>query len=185
MCAGQGLFVQDNGEGHLVPKSVALVEQVSTELLAKAKISLVVFMGGSKDLATKEQRQIYQENKLKTLHAPFVALFAYYKAQKIEIVANPTDLLDKDKIFFEHMAPFLPKKWGENEAQNNARFSFALLNGYTYMAEALSKARHVNLESNIKEDSPNSFIKTTLYILLCSLLALFFYAYFFGSKKSQ
>lgn len=184
LVAQQGLpFVQDNPAGHLVPKSVALVERVSAELYAKTGVSFVLFMGSSQDLRTKEQRQTYQEAKLKSLRPPFVALFAYYKAQKINIIASPMGLLDADPIFFGYIAPFLPKKWDGDTAKNNARFSFALLNGYTYMADAIAKDYHVRLESNIKEENSNSFVKTTLYILLCSLLAFFFYGYFFGSKR--
>ncbi|WP_240328973.1 hypothetical protein [Helicobacter suis] len=177
-------FVQDNQALHLVPKSVALIESVSSELYKKTGVSLVLFLGDAV-YNTKEARLHYQQIKLKKLSPPFVAIFAYFQAQKINIISNPADLLATDFIFFERIAPFLPKEWGSDMAKNNAHFSFALLNGYAYMADALSAKFHVVLDKNIKEEGANSLVKTTLYILLCSLLALFFYGYFFGARKSR
>ncbi|WP_235852510.1 hypothetical protein [Helicobacter vulpis] len=177
-------FVRANLALHFVPKSVALVQRVSTELYEKTGVSLVLFIADA-DLPNKQARLDYQQTHLKELKSPFVALFAYFQAQKIAIVANPADLLDVDRIFFERIAPLLPKKWGDDMRENNARFSFALLNGYTYMADAVAHKYRVHLQSNIQEENYNSLIKTTLYILLCSLLALFFYGYFFGGKKHE
>ncbi len=181
--AGQN-FVQGNVAQHFVPKSVALVERVSTELKQKTGVSFVLFVVDT-DLEDRQARLDYQQAHLKELSAPFVALFAYFQAQKIAIVVEPTSLLDTDQIFFERIAPFLPKKWGENMNDNNARFSFALLNGYTYMADAIAQKHQVHLENNIQEENHNNLVKTILYILLCSLLALFFYGYFFGTRKHE
>ncbi len=175
-------FVQDNLAQHLVPKSASLIERVSSELLKKSGVRLVVFLGGD-CLQTKEERLSYQRLRLKDLSAPYVALFAYYQAQKIAIISEPADLIDADGIFFERIAPFLPRKWEDEMAKNNARFSFALLNGYTYMADALAQKYHIHLENNIQEESANSLAKTILYVLLCTLLALFFYGYFFGVRR--
>ncbi|CRF45338.1 hypothetical protein [Helicobacter heilmannii] len=176
-------FVLDNEAGHLVPKSVGLVQKVSSELFEKTGVSLVLFLKDSSDTLNKAGRLAYQQAKLKTLHPPFVALFAHFQAQKIDIMSEPKDLIHTDRIFFEHIAPFLPKAWGTDAAKNNSNFSFALLNGYTYMADAIARKHHIQLESNIEETYANSITKTTLYILLCSLLAFFFYGYFFGARK--
>ncbi|MFC3847332.1 hypothetical protein ACFOPX_02115 [Helicobacter baculiformis] len=181
LTAQQG-FVRSNVALHFVPKSVELVERVSTELRQKTGVSFVLFVVDA-HVHNRQERLTYQQARLKELDAPFVAFFAYFTAQKIAIVTDPANLLDADQIFFERIAPFLPKKWGENMEENNARFSFALLNGYTYMADAVAQKYHVHLENNIQEENHNNLIKTTLYILLCSLLALFFYGYFFGARK--
>ncbi|WP_199769129.1 hypothetical protein [Helicobacter cynogastricus] len=178
----QESFVQDNRDQHLVSKSASLIERVSDELLKKSGVRLVVFLGGDR-LQTKQERLSYQHTRLQDLSAPYVALFAYYQAKKIAIVSKPADLIDIDEIFFERIAPFLPRKWEDDMAKNNARFSFALLNGYTYMADALAQKYHIHLENNIQEERANSWVKTTLYVLLCTLLALFFYGYFFGVKR--
>nr|WP_247598591.1 hypothetical protein [Helicobacter heilmannii] len=176
-------FVLDNEVGHLVAKSAGLVQKVSSELFDKTGVSFVLFLKDSPDTLDKAGRLAYQQVKLKALHPPFVTLFAHFRAQKIDIVSNPKDLIPTDQIFFERIAPFLPKEWGKDMAKNNARFSFALLNGYTYMADAIARKHHITLENNIKEEYANSVTKTTLYILLCSLLAFFFYGYFFGARK--
>ncbi|WP_260320533.1 hypothetical protein [Helicobacter gastrocanis] len=173
----------DNEAGHLVTKSADLVQKVSSELFDKTGVSLVLFLKDSPDTLDKAGRLIYQKAKLRELHPPFIALFAHFGAQKIDILSNPKDLIPTDQIFFERIAPFLPKEWGKDMAKNNARFSFALLNGYTYMADAIARKHHITLASNIKEEYSNSIVKTTLYILLCSLLAIFFYGYFFGARK--
>ncbi|CRF40675.1 hypothetical protein [Helicobacter ailurogastricus] len=178
-----GDFVLDNEAGHLVPKSVELVQEVSSELFSKTGVSFVLFLADTPDTHTKQGRLAYQQAKLKDLHRPFVALFAHFGAQKIDILSDPKDLIPTERIFFERIAPFLPKEWGTDTAKNNARFSFALLNGYTYMADAIAHKYHIQLANNIKEEYSNSVVKTTLYILLCSLLALFFYGYFFGTRK--
>ncbi|WP_233711655.1 hypothetical protein [Helicobacter suis] len=179
-------FVQDNRALHLVPKSATLIESVSSELFEKTGVRFFIFLGGAdQNTDTKEARLHYQQIKLKNLIPPFIAIFAYFQAKKINIISNPADLLATDFIFFERIAPFLPKEWGADMAKNNAHFSFALLNGYAYMADALSAKFHVSLDKNIKEEGANSFVKTTLYILTCSLLALFFYGYFFGARKSR
>ncbi|WP_235853026.1 MULTISPECIES: hypothetical protein [Helicobacter] len=177
-------FVRGNVALHLVPKSVALVQRVSAELQEKTGVSLVLFVVDT-GLQDKQARLDYQQARLKELKSPFVAFFAYFQAQKIAIVTNPADLLSVDQIFFERIAPFLPKKWGDDMQENNARFSFALLNGYTYMADAIAQKYRVHLQNNIQEENHNSLIKTTLYVLLCSLLALFFYAYFFGRNHER
>ncbi|GAA7241173.1 hypothetical protein HpCK35_31360 [Helicobacter pylori] len=103
-CLGADDYVFNNSKGRLVEKSVAFVEGVSKELYLKTGVRFVIDMTDFEKnpiaLAAKKERQKYQEGFLKQLKPPFVVFFFYHDAQKIELVANPKDLLDTDKIFF-------------------------------------------------------------------------------------
>ncbi|OPG58932.1 hypothetical protein [Helicobacter pylori] len=176
-------YVFNNAKGRLVEKSVAFVESVSKELYLKTGVRFVIDMTDFEKnpiaLADKNERQKYQEGFLKQLNPPFVVFFFYHDAQKIELVANPRDLLDTDKIFFEKIAPLLPTNAKEYTPQ---RISAMLINGYSVAVDALAEKYHVNITQNFNAPKGVTFVKVVIYILLLTLLGAFLGLYFF--KKS-
>ncbi|GAA7225751.1 hypothetical protein BD0077_13610 [Helicobacter pylori] len=176
-------YVFNNAKGRLVEKSVAFVESVSKELYLKTGVRFAIDMTDFEKnpiaLALKKERQKYQEGFLKQLKPPFVVFFFYHDAQKIEIVANPKDLLDTDKIFFEKIAPLLPTNAKEYTPQ---RISAMLINGYSVAVDALAEKYHVNIAQNFNAPKGVTFVKVVIYILLLTLLGAFLGLYFF--KKS-
>ncbi len=175
--------VFNNAKGRLVEKSVVFVEGVSKELYLKTGVRFVIDMTDFEKnpiaLADKNERQKYQEGFLKQLKPPFVVFFFYHDAQKIELVANPKDLLDTDKIFFEKIAPLLPTNPKEYTPQ---RISAMLINGYSVAVDALAEKYHVNIVQNFNAPKGVTFVKVVIYILLLTLLGAFLGLYFF--KKS-
>ncbi|QQW65615.1 hypothetical protein HGK49_00780 [Helicobacter pylori] len=182
-CLGADDYVFNNSKGRLVEKSVAFVEGVSKELYLKTGVRFVIDMTDFEKnpiaLAAKNERQNYQEGFLKQLKPPFVVFFFYHDAQKIELVANPKDLLDTDKIFFEKIAPLLPTNPKEYTPQ---RISAMLINGYSVAVDALAQKYRVNITQNFNAPKGATFVKVVIYILLLTLLGAFLGLYFF--KKS-
>ncbi len=176
-------YVFNNSKGRLTERSVAFVESVSKELYLKTGVRFVIDMTDFEKnpivLAAKKERQSYQEGFLKQLKPPFVAFFFYHDAQKIELVANPKDLLDTDKIFFEKIAPLLPTNAKEYTPQ---RISAMLINGYSVAVDALAEKYRVNITQNFNAPKGATFSKVVIYILLLTLLGAFLGVYFF--KKS-
>ncbi|AFI05653.1 hypothetical protein [Helicobacter cetorum] len=176
-------YVFNNSKGRLVEKSVSFIESVSKELYQKTGVSFVIdmtdFERNPTTLMSKEERQAYQESFLKQLNPPFVAFFFYYDAKKLELVAKPKDLLDTDAIFFEKIAPLLPTNAKE---YTNSRISAMLLNGYSVAVDNLAQKYHINMTQNFDADKGATFLKVAVYILLLTLLGVFFGVYFF--KKS-
>ncbi|GAA7562781.1 hypothetical protein JP0022_03560 [Helicobacter pylori] len=167
----------------MVEKSVAFVKSVSKELYLKTGVRFVIDMTDFEKnpiaLAAKNERQNYQEGFLKQLKPPFVVFFFYHDAQKIELVANPKDLLDTDKIFFEKIAPLLPTNPKEYTPK---RISAMLINGYSVAVDALAQKYRVNITQNFNAPKGVTFVKVVIYILLLTLLGAFLGLYFF--KKS-
>ncbi|MFP6089054.1 hypothetical protein ACLF9V_03925 [Helicobacter pylori] len=176
-------YVFNNAKGRLVEKSVVFVEGVSKELYLKTGVRFAIDMTDFEKnpiaLAAKNERQKYQEGFLKQLKPPFVVFFFYHDAQKIELVANPKDLLDTDKIFFEKIAPLLPTNPKEYTPQ---RISAMLINGYSVAVDALAQKYRVNITQNFNAPKGATFVKVVIYILLLTLLGAFLGLYFF--KKS-
>ncbi|GAA7525225.1 hypothetical protein ckin24_06430 [Helicobacter pylori] len=176
-------YVFNNSKGRLTEKSVAFIEGVSKELYLKTGVRFAIDMTDFEKnpiaLADKNERQKYQEGFLKQLKPPFVVFFFYHDAQKIELVANPRDLLDTDKIFFEKIAPLLPTNAKEYTPQ---RISAMLINGYSVAVDALAEKYHVNIAQNFNAPKGVTFVKVIIYILLLTLLGAFLGLYFF--KKS-
>ncbi|GAA8406043.1 hypothetical protein Hpkin61_01210 [Helicobacter pylori] len=176
-------YVFNNAKGRLVEKSVVFVEGVSKELYLKTGVRFAIDMTDFEKnpiaLATKKERQSYQEGFLKQLKPPFVVFFFYHDAQKIELVANPKDLLDTDKIFFEKIAPLLPTNAKEYTPQ---RISAMLINGYSVAVDALAEKYRVNIAQNFNAPKGATFVKVIIYILLLTLLGAFLGLHFF--KKS-
>ncbi|GAA7295121.1 hypothetical protein UBN116_01650 [Helicobacter pylori] len=176
-------YVFNNSKGRLTEKSVWFIEGVSKELYLKTGVRFAIDMTDFEKnpiaLADKNERQKYQEGFLKQLNPPFVVFFFYHDAQKIELVANPKDLLDTDKIFFEKIAPLLPTNAKEYTPQ---RISAMLINGYSVAVDALAEKYHANITQNFNAPKGVTFVKVVIYILLLTLLGAFLGLYFF--KKS-
>ncbi|WP_104747754.1 hypothetical protein [Helicobacter cetorum] len=173
-------YVFNNSKGRLVEKSVSLIESVSKELYTKTGVSFIIDMTDFKEnpihLSTKSERQAYQESFLKQLKPPYVAFFFYHDAKKIELVSNPRDLINADKIFFENIAPLLPTN---DEEYTNSRISAMLINGYSVALDSLAEKFHVKIAQNFSADRGATLSKVIMYILLLTLLGVFFGIYFF------
>ncbi|MGN8405292.1 hypothetical protein ACR9LE_02900 [Helicobacter pylori] len=176
-------YVFNNSKGRLTEKSIWFIEGVSKELYLKTGVRFAIDMTDFEKnpiaLANKKERQSYQEGFLKQLKPPFVVFFFYHDAQKIELVADPKDLLDTDKIFFEKIAPLLPTNAKEYTPQ---RISAMLINGYSVAVDALAEKYRVNIAQNFNAPKGVTFVKVIIYILLLTLLGAFLGLYFF--KKS-
>ncbi|AFI05002.1 hypothetical protein HCW_08735 [Helicobacter cetorum MIT 00-7128] len=176
-------YIFNNSKGRLVEKSAQLIEAISSELYAKTGVSFVIDMTDFKEnpinLSAKSERQAYQQAFLNKLKPPYVALFFYHDAKKIELVAKPKDLLDTEKIFFEKIVPLLPTNAKE---YTSSRISAMLLNGYSVAIDNLAEKYHVKIADNFSADTGATFSKVAIYILLLTLLGVFFGIYFF--KKS-
>lgn len=111
-----------------------------------------------------------------------MVFFFYHDAQKIELVANPKDLLDTDKIFFEKIAPLLPTNAKEYTPQ---RISAMLINGYSVAVDALAEKYRVNIVQNFNAPKGATFVKVVIYILLLTLLGAFLGLYFLKNLKRE
>lgn len=102
---------------------------------------------------------------------PYGVFFFYTKERKIDILLKPKDVFDDERVFFEYMAPLLPKP---KEILDSARISAIVFNGYSEAADLVASYYGVSLTSNIPRDESGSrgFVKFSMYFMLLSIFGL-------------
>lgn len=172
-------FVLEN-QSQLLDKTTAFIEILSNEVFEKTGVSLyVVALEGLDGTSLKEQEQKY----LKQTKEPFVLLFFVRNEKKINIITNVESekLFDKQAVYWDYIVPLIPSSDKELTPQSISAF---LLNGFVDIADRIAEAKGVTLEHSFPKEHKGVQIavRTTLYIMLFVLLALFALVYLRRNK---
>ncbi|MDE6885972.1 MAG: TPM domain-containing protein [Helicobacteraceae bacterium] len=164
-----------------VEKSVDFVEKTSKELFTKTGVSLYVYMTDSMSGAHYNE---FKNKIISNFKAPYVAIILVKNDKKIDIATSSDDLIDKKKVYWEYMVPLLPSK--DSEITNQV-LSAVVLNGYIESVDLIADKFKVKIEHNIPKDEKGAkaVAQLILYIMLFSMLGLFFVFYFYKRKGSK
>lgn len=115
---------------------------------------------------------------------PYGVFFFYTKERKIDILLKPKDVFDDERVFFEYMAPLLPKP---REILDSARISAIVFNGYSEAADLVASYYKVSLVSNIPRDESGSrgFVKFSMYFMLLSIFGLLGFVFVSSKLKGK
>lgn len=182
--AGEKTFILGNSSNVLIPKSQEFVNNLANEVESKIGIKMLIDVVDDKSqkYPTKADRENYIKKTLENLTEPYTIIFVFLNEKKIEIIASKSlqSFLNNKKIesiYFDRMAFLLPTNEEEFTPQ---RMSAVILNGYSELAEIISKYYEIPLENNVfdgDEQSAQQFSKMITMIMLVVLLVLFGLAY--------
>lgn len=168
-----------NDDSLFMPKSVELVESISTELVGKTGVNMYIYMSEKLKSPTYQEFKAHFSSMLKS---PFVAIVLIKNDKKIDIIQSEPNIVDKNKIYWEYMVPLLPKKDDELTSQ---ALSAVVLNGYVESVDLIAHNFGVKIEHNIAKDEKGAktIARVILYIMLFSMLGIVAIIYFFRNKK--
>ena len=171
-------FVLNNHNNLLIPKSVAFIETLSSELKYKTGFSFYVDVVNQASLNSRLDRKNYENSVVSKLASPYGILFFFRDAKKIDIVlsSDSKTLFNVDNVFFDYIAPLLPEKDSDLTPQ---RVSAVIVNGYSQVVDKIAEKYGVKLENNFATDHWSLFARIILYIMLFILVSAFMLIYFF------
>lgn len=148
------------------------IDTIGKELREKTGIGLYAVV--IKELKNNQTIVEYEKSLVEELQEPFVLLAVAEFDKQIDILARPTDLykhFDKEQVLSPMpnsgtIVPILTMK--AKKAPTSERYAAAVLNGYTDLAEQISKAKGVELES--APGSPNKMVFNVLRIFFYGMI---------------
>lgn len=170
-----------NEDSLFIDKSVEFVETTSEELFNKTGVSLYVSMISS--LNSKLYGD-FKRSIVSSLRKPFVLILLIKDDKKIDIITSSEDLLDTEKVYWEYMVPLIPINDREITLQV---LSAIVLNGYIESVDLIASKFGVLIQHNVSKDEKGvrAISKMITYIMLFSMLILFFIVYVKGMKLAK
>lgn len=182
------LYVLDNRDALLVPKTIAFIEQLSNELFTKTGFSLYVAVidkvpSEFAQSDAKLARNQYKSSITQNLVQPYSVIFFFKNDQKINILSSePNVFFNENKVFFEYMVPLLPKQ--KDEILSPQRISAILLNGYVEAADLIAEHFNQKLEHNFPKDETGGreFVRFSMYAMLFVMFGIIGFIYITRKK---
>lgn len=167
----QNTYIVDNRDGLIVPKSVAFIEQLSSELFTQTSFSLFVAAIDQTPLASElnpeQAREQYKKTLIHALPKPYTIIVFMKNDQKIDIISSdPDTFLNEFRIFMEYMVPLLPKQ--NDEILSPERISAIILNGYVEAADMVASHFGITLEHDFRTNDigGREFVRVSMYLML-------------------
>lgn len=156
-------------ENILMESATKKIGEITDELYAKTGISIVLHaksnLGGQNILD-------YERNISLSVKSPYILLIMADKEQKVDMLISPdlTGKIDKNNILNNYIIPIISAN-DKNSLQS--KYSAALLNGISEIAEEAAKTHSVVLSSALGNESKDTIaiIKYLIYSLFGLLLA--------------
>ena len=145
------------------------ISEISAELYAKTGVSIILH---AKSNLGSQNILEYEKNISLSIKSPYVLVVMADKEQKVDMIISPdlTGKIDKNNILNNYIIPIISAN-DKNEVQS--RYSAALLNGISEIAEEIAKSNNVILTTALGNESKDTIliIKYIIYSLFGLLLA--------------
>lgn len=188
----QSIFAQTfilNDDGLIDDRAKEKIEQIGAEVNSKLGINIYVYvkstLGLNPDIKTKEKIEFiktYENSITQKINSPYVLLTIFVEDTHVNILASEDtkSIVDKDDILNGYVVPLLASK---DKNTLFSKVSASALNGYSAIADSLSKAKNITLENNIGNDGK---ISSTLWrVMMYMIVIIGLVAYTFVVLKSK
>lgn len=188
----QSIFAQTfilNDDGLIDDRAKEKIEQIGAEVNSKLGINIYVYvkstLGLNPDIKTKEKIEFiktYENSIIQKINSPYVLLTIFVEDTHVNILASEDtkSIVDKDDILNGYVVPLLASK---DKNTLFSKVSASALNGYSAIADSLSKAKNITLENNIGNDGK---ISSTLWrVMMYMIVIIGLVAYTFVVLKSK
>ncbi len=156
-------------ENLLMESATKKISEISAELYAKTGVSIILH---AKSNLGSQNILEYEKNISLSIKSPYVLVVMADKEQKVDMIISPdlTGKIDKNNILNNYIIPIISAN-DKNEVQS--RYSAALLNGISEIAEEIAKSNNVILTTALGNESKDTIliIKYIIYSLFGLLLA--------------
>lgn len=183
ICCANLLFCRDFviGDANLLtPPTHRSINLVGSELFDKTGISAYVVIKNSildsveskSNKSSREQREKFIHEVIKSLSPPFFVFFFIKEDKKIDFRTSPDlqDALDYEVIYKNHIVPLLPID--RSDVLNSQRISAIVLNGFIYFCDAIAKTKGERVADFFLDRSGDLIAKTARVVMLILLLSL-------------
>ena len=188
----QSIFAQTfilNDDGLIDDRAKEKIEQIGSEVNSKLGINIYVYvkstLGLNPDIKTKEKIEFiktYENSITQKINSPYVLLTIFVEDTHVNILASEDtkSIVDKNDILNGYVVPLLASK---DKNTLFSKVSATALNGYSAIADSLSKAKNITLENNIGNDGK---ISSTLWrVMMYMIVIIGLVAYTFVVLKSK
>ncbi len=188
----QSIFAQTfilNDDGLIDDRAKEKIEQIGSEVNSKLGINIYVYvkstLGLNPDIKTKEKIEFiktYENSITQKINSPYVLLTIFVEDTHVNILASEDtkSIVDKNDILNGYVVPLLASK---DKNTLFSKVSASALNGYSAIADSLSKAKNITLENNIGNDGK---ISSTLWrVMMYMIVIIGLVAYTFVVLKSK
>lgn len=188
----QSIFAQTfilNDDGLIDDRAKEKIEQIGSEVNSKLGINIYVYvkstLGLNPDIKTKEKIEFiktYENSIIQKINSPYVLLTIFVEDTHVNILASEDtkSIVDKNDILNGYVVPLLASK---DKNTLFSKVSASALNGYSAIADSLSKAKNITLENNIGNDGK---ISSTLWrVMMYMIVIIGLVAYTFVVLKSK
>lgn len=201
-CIHASSFIIEPSASIVLPKTRAVINLISSELLAKSGVGVYIdaiaktplMLHRYKELerqatTRRAKKQLIKANYdayikavTRGLKAPYVVVFFLLKDKKMMVRASKEGIVDTRAVYEDSMAPLLPP---QDNKLTSELISAIVLNGYIDITNTIAKQRNIELKTGIKEED-----KTFLYVrdgaliaMLVIMFALLGYNYIIRKKQ--
>ena len=162
------------------------IDEIGEEVYQKTKIN--IYLIAVKNLGGKSIRE-YANEKVKSLKKPFVLLILAKEDKQVEIVSSPEakDKFDKEEVLDPMSGTIIPilVTKVKKEIKIDDKYSAAMLNGYSDIAEQIADSYNIKLVSGIGSTNRNiiNAIRLFVYGSVLLVILMFLKRRFSGKKE--
>ena len=190
----QTLFTQTyifNSDGLIDYRAKEKIEQIGLEVNSKLGVNVYIYikstLGLNADIKTKEKIDFiksYETSVIQKLNSPYVLLTIFVEDTHVNIIASEEikSIIDKNDILNGYVVPLLASK---DKNTLFSKVSASALNGYSAIADSLSKSKNITLESNIGNDGRVSSTIWRVIMYMTVILGLVVYTYAVLKSKKR
>ena len=188
----QNIYAQTfilNDDGLIDDRAKEKIEQIGAEVNSKLGVNIYVYvkstLGLNADIKTREKIEFiksYENSIIQKLNSPYVLLTIFVEDTHVNILSSDDikSVIDKNDILNGYVVPLLASK---DKNTLFSKVSASALNGYSAIADSLSKAKNITLENNIGNDGK---ISSTLWrVMMYMIVIIGLVAYTFVVLKSK
>jgi len=172
-----------NDDNLLDKRAKSKILEIGEEVKNRLGVDIYIYIKNDLKLehgiSTKEKINFikdYETNLLKNFKDPFVLLTIILEQTHVNLYYSEelADIIDKDDILDDYVVPLLASK---DKNSLPAKISAATLNGYSAIADSLSKAKNIELETNIGNEGKVSSTIWRVFIYFLVIGGLLAYTY--------
>lgn len=180
-----------NDDGLIDDRAKEKIELIGDEVKAKLGVNIYLYvkadLGLDEKIKTKDKIEFiknFETNIVKDLKDNYVLLTMAVEDTHVNLLFSESlkKVINKNDILDGYVVPLLASK---DKNTLFSKVSAASLNGYSAIADSLSKGKDVELESNIGNEGKvaSTILRVTIYFLVITGLLAYTYAVLKNRKR--
>lgn len=180
-----------NDDGLIDDRAKEKIELIGDEVKAKLGVNIYLYvkadLGLDEKIKTKDKIEfikIFETNIVRDLKDNYVLLTMAVEDTHVNLLFSESlkKVINKNDILDGYVVPLLASK---DKNTLFSKVSAASLNGYSAIADSLSKGKDVELESNIGNEGKvaSTILRVTIYFLVITGLLAYTYAVLKNRKR--